>query len=107
MTPIRARVVAIALSMTIGAGSVGGADTIASKRMPDGGSSGFNAVLGGNRNADDGRYARLDAHGFYWTASETDPGNASFYNFGKGGQALYRQPQGEKRMAISVRCVKE
>ena len=34
-----------------------------------GGNSGFNAVLGGGR--DDGRYARLEAHGFYWTASET------------------------------------
>ena len=28
-------------------------------------------------------YARLEAHGFYWTASETEPGSACFYNFGK------------------------
>jgi uncharacterized protein (TIGR02145 family) len=70
-----------------------------------GGTSGFNAVLGGNRS--DGQYARLEAHGFYWTASENDSASAPFYNFGKGGQALNRQPQGEKRMAISVRCVRE
>ena len=69
-----------------------------------GGTSGFNAVLGGNRS--DGRYARLDAHGFYWTASDNDAGSAPYYNFGKNGQALHRQPQGEKLMAISVRCVR-
>jgi uncharacterized protein (TIGR02145 family) len=33
--------------------------------------SGFNAVLGGNREAG-GNYARLDEHGFYWTATESD-----------------------------------
>lgn len=70
-----------------------------------GGTSGFNAVLGGNRS--EGQYARLNAHGFYWTASENDSDSAPFYNFGKGGQALHRQPQGEKRMAISVRCVRD
>lgn len=71
-----------------------------------GGTSGFNAVLGGNRSVD-GQYARSEAHGVYWTASENDSKSAPFYNFGKGGQALHRQPQGEKQMAISVRCVRE
>ena len=70
-----------------------------------GGMSGFNAVLGGNR-APDGQYARSEAHGFYWTASENDSASAPFYNFGKGGQALHRQPQGQKQMAVSVRCVR-
>jgi uncharacterized protein (TIGR02145 family) len=70
-----------------------------------GGTSGFNAVLGGNRS--DGQYARLEAHGFYWTASDNDSGSAPFYNFGQNGQALHRQPQGNKQMAISVRCVRE
>jgi len=27
-------------------------------------------------------------------------GGAPFYNFGQNGQALHRQPQGEKQMAI-------
>ena len=71
-----------------------------------GGTSGFNAVLGGNRSID-GQYDRREAHGFYWTVSENDPITAPFYNFGKGSQALYRQPQGEKQMAVSVRCVRE
>jgi len=41
--------------------------------------------------SDDGQYARLEAHGFYWTASESDPASGWFYNFGRGGQALHRQ----------------
>ena len=48
-----------------------------------------------------------EAHGFYWTASESDGGNAWFYNFGKGRPALYRQSEGEKPRAFSVRCVRE
>lgn len=69
------------------------------------GSSGFNALLGGNR-TDDGHYERLQAHGFYWTATETDAATSVFYNFGQGGLSLNRQPQGSKRMALSVRCVR-
>ena len=71
-----------------------------------GGTSGFNAVLGGNRSID-GQYDRLEAHGIYWTASENDPTTAPLYNFGKGSQALYRGPQGQKQMAVSVRCMRE
>lgn len=75
------------------------------RALLNGGTAGFNAVLGGNRS--DGQYARLEEHGFYWTGSETDPRTAPFYNFGKNGRALHRQPRGEKQMAISVRCVRE
>jgi uncharacterized protein (TIGR02145 family) len=70
------------------------------------GNAQFNALLGGGRDPD-GMYKRLDAHGFYWTATETDSANAWFYNFGKGSQSLYRQNEGEKTMAISVRCFKK
>jgi uncharacterized protein (TIGR02145 family) len=71
-----------------------------------GGHSGFNARLGGGR-SDAGEYARLEAHGFYWTTSESAPATAWFYNFGKGGRALHRQREGEKQGAFSVRCVSE
>ena len=71
-----------------------------------GGSSGFNALLGGGR-SDDGQYARLEAHGFYWTASESDPVGAWFYNFGQGELSLNRHSGGKKQMALSVRCVRE
>ncbi len=89
----------------VGDGSAGSGRT-AYTALLSGGTSGFNAVLGGNRSLD-GQYARSEAHGFYWTASENDPASAPFYNFGKGSQALYRQSEGEKQMAISVRCVRE
>jgi uncharacterized protein (TIGR02145 family) len=70
-----------------------------------GGTSGFNAMLGGSRA--DGRYDRLEAHGFYWTASDNASASAAFYNFGKGGQSLSRHAQGLKQMAASVRCIRE
>ena len=76
------------------------------KALMAGGSSGFNALLGGGRSGE-GQYARLEAHGFYWTASESDPASVWFYNFGRGGQALHRQSGGEKQRAFSVRCVRE
>ncbi len=76
------------------------------KALLAGGSSGFNAVLGGGR-SDDGQYARLEAHGFYWTSSESDPAGGFYFNFGRGGQALHRQSGGEKQRAFSVRCVRE
>ena len=72
-----------------------------------GGSSGFDALLGGGRAPDDARYSRLEAHGFYWTATESDSASAWFYNFGRGGGSLYRHSDGDKRRAFSVRCVKE
>jgi uncharacterized protein (TIGR02145 family) len=64
--------------------------------------SGFNAVLGGNRETD-GRYARLDEHGIYWTATESDNEHAWFYNFGRLG--LSRHRGGDKSMAVSARCI--
>lgn len=76
------------------------------KTLLAGGSSGFNAVLGGNRSSDS-EYARLEAHGFYWTASEIDQATGWFYNFARGGQALHRQSGGEKQAAFSVRCIRD
>jgi uncharacterized protein (TIGR02145 family) len=69
------------------------------------GTSEFNAVLGGGR-APDNQYARLEAHGFYWTATEDSTDTAKYYNFAKGSQALFEQAHGEKAWSISVRCVK-
>lgn len=72
----------------------------------NGGNAAFNAVYGGSRDAADGSYDRVDAHGFYWTATESDVANAWFYNFGKNGKILNRHQDGQKNMAISVRCIK-
>ena len=70
------------------------------------GPAGFNALLGGGREPDANRYARLEAHGFYWTATEFDTTSARFLNFAKGAGKLFIQESGEKRRAFSVRCVK-
>jgi uncharacterized protein (TIGR02145 family) len=81
------------------------------KALLTGGESGFNSVLGGGRSSS-GEYARIDAHGFYWTATELgnqpaeEPG-VVYYNFGKGGLAFHRQTGGEKDRAFSVRCIRD
>jgi uncharacterized protein (TIGR02145 family) len=72
-----------------------------------GGSSGFNAVYGGGRTDKSGEYQRLEAHGLYWSATESGPDNAWLYNFGKNGQSVNRHEGGEKFWAVSVRCVKD
>jgi len=71
----------------------------------EGGKAEFNAVLGGNREPN-GDYARLGAHGFYWTSTEYDSASAWFYNFGKGSLLLNRHT-GEKARAVSVRCIQD
>jgi uncharacterized protein (TIGR02145 family) len=71
-----------------------------------GGGAGFNLLLGGGR-SEDGQYARAGAHGFYWTATTHDSATAWFYNFSEGGRTIYRQSDGEKGRAFSVRCVRE
>ena len=75
------------------------------KVLLQGGMSGFDAALGGSRESD-GNYARIDDHGFYWTATETDMNTAWFYNFGRGAELLNRHGGGDKSMAMSVRCIK-
>ena len=75
------------------------------KALLEGGNSEFNALPGGSRDSD-GKYLRLDAHGFYWSATEGDTGGAWFFNFGKGSQSLYRHSDGDKSRACSVRCIK-
>lgn len=69
-----------------------------------GGSSGFNALLAGGRESA-GNYARIEAHGLYWTATEVDIEHAWFYNFGLGSELLNPHSGGDKSMALSVRCI--
>ncbi len=73
--------------------------------LREGGKAEFNALLGGNREAD-GSYQRIEAHGFYWTSTEHSEDEAWFYNFGKGSELLNRHI-GSKAEAVSVRCIKD
>jgi uncharacterized protein (TIGR02145 family) len=72
-----------------------------------GGRSGFDLILGGGRNDKDLQYQRLDAHGFYWTATESGAGTAWFYNFGRNGVSMNRHADGEKLGAFAVRCIRD
>jgi uncharacterized protein (TIGR02145 family) len=72
-----------------------------------GGRSGFDVVLGGGRNDKDLQYARIDAHGFYWTATASGAETAWFYNFGRNGVSMNRHADGEKRGAFAVRCIRD
>ena len=72
--------------------------------LSSGGTAGFNALFGGGFIPAEG-YARIDAHGLYWSASESSPDAAWFYNFGKGGLSVSRHRAGNKQIAISVRCI--
>ena len=74
------------------------------KRLISGGDSGFNILFGGTRDPS-GSYRRVEAHGFYWTATQSDSTTAWFYNLGKGGQIVNRHNDGENSAAISVRCI--
>jgi hypothetical protein len=52
-----------------------------------------------------GNYARIEEHGFYWSATQSDIDTAWFYNFGRGGGLLNRHSSGDKAMALAVRCI--
>ena len=80
--------------------------TAAYVALSAGGTSGFDAVHGGGRDPS-GEYARLGAHGFYWTATESSPTKAWFYNLGRNGRILNRHEDGEKQRAFAVRCLRE
>jgi uncharacterized protein (TIGR02145 family) len=71
-----------------------------------GGASAFNVMLGGGRDPD-GAFRRMNAHGFFWTATESGDSTAWFYNFGKGSMRLFHQKDLEKIRAVSVRCVRD
>jgi len=75
------------------------------KAFLPGGQSGFNVQFGGGRSADGKEYARIEAHGFYWTATETDAATAWLYNLGKNGKMVNRHNDMDKLRAFSVRCI--
>ena len=70
-----------------------------------GGTSHFNIPFGGNRDPS-GEYRRMEAHGFFWTATASDSTHAWLYNLGKNAQFVNRHSDSEKSRAVSVRCIK-
>lgn len=76
---------------------------IAFRELLAGGQSNLEMLLGGGRQ--DRKYARMEAHGFYWSTTEESQTTARFLNLGKGSGAAYDQDGGDKTSAYSVRCV--
>lgn len=70
-----------------------------------GGTSGFDVVFGGGRTDKDLQYQRIDAHGFYWTATTSGADTAWMYNFGRHGVSMNRHADAEKLRAFAVRCI--
>ena len=70
-----------------------------------GGSSGFDARLGGLRYMD-GSFLNLGDNGTYWSAPEADGGNAFSYDFYRTSEAMNRYYY-DQRFAFSVRCLQD
>jgi len=72
----------------------------------NGGDTQFNVLLGGGKSLKDG-YARIEAHGFYWSSTETGEKTAWLYNFGKNLRIINRHDDTEKAREMSVRCMRD
>lgn len=68
-----------------------------------GGRSGLALRLGGGHTEQG--FGRLEAHGFYWSATEEAPGTARYLNLANGRKTAFDQDGGVKQRAFSVRCV--
>ena len=75
------------------------------KALIDGGSSGFNARLGGRRYANGG-FSNVGINGSYWTASFNNTSNAWNYEFHNKIGRVHRYV-GHYASGFSVRCVKD
>ena len=68
-------------------------------------SSGFTALGGGIRNANDGTFANIKYNGFWWSASVNNRAGIS-YSINSAGKEIDRADLYSKSMGFSVRCVK-
>ena len=73
-----------------------------------GGSSRFNALLGGRRSSfrPDVPFWLMDEYGYYWSSTERDGGYAFFYHFIGALQGLSQNRNKDKTLGFSVRCLK-
>lgn len=76
----------------------------AGKRLKEGGSSGFEAMLSGTRNTS-GSFESLDLKGYYWSSTELDDNDALRIHFDDNLDGVYYNYT-DKRNANSIRCVK-
>jgi len=83
---------------------LGGADT-AGTLLKQAGSTGFDAMLGGNYQAEIDIFSYKELRGYYWTASSFSYYTAWIRSFGTGQRNVNRTTIG-KSFYFSVRCIK-
>jgi uncharacterized protein (TIGR02145 family) len=83
---------------------VGGADS-AGIALKEGGSSGFNAMLGGNYHPELDMFSYKGEKGYYWTASSFSFHTSWIRSFGLGQKNVNRTTIG-KSFYFSIRCIK-
>lgn len=84
----------------------GNAGKGAYKVLIKGGSSGFSALLVGNRNSD-GDYDYLGDGGSYWSSKESDSSSAWIYLFSRDNNQRLYHGSGTKSSGNSCRCVQD
>lgn len=87
------------------ADSIGWRGTDQGDQLKEGGSSGFDAKLGGRR-AVGGPYLSIDVFGYYWTATDKAAKTAIHRNFSIAKSGIKREEY-DKAGAFSIRCVKD
>jgi len=73
-------------------------------KLKKGGSSGFDVLFGGFRNAN-GNYEYINSSGTFWTSSEASAETAWYRGFGASEANIHRDDF-EKNYGFSVRCVR-
>lgn len=75
------------------------------RNLINGGTTDFNALLGGYRTAS-GQFFEMGTFGDYWTSTESSIENAHLYYFNAPNRAVYHDEL-NKKCALSVRCIFE
>ena len=67
---------------------------------------GFSALPAGRRESD-GTFLNLNRGATFWLSTETSFSTAYYRHFPAGSAQIGRNPNGEKKFGLSVRCIKE
>jgi uncharacterized protein (TIGR02145 family) len=83
-----------------------GGINIAGSKLLNGGSSGFNALLGGKYN---NSFSSLDEIGFYWTITTNAEGDFWYLSISKDGTINYgiQDVDWNGVSVLSVRCIRD
>ncbi|MBN1340490.1 MAG: hypothetical protein JXA03_14265 [Bacteroidales bacterium] len=75
--------------------------------LVQGGGSGFEALMGGQRNLNTGYpFANVGTRAYFWTSTQTNS-NISYDRYLQNGTAQVYTEQTDKNFGLSVRCVKD